>query len=80
MKKVNSGFVVCCPKCGMPAGVSSVSMQKYYCSNKTCSTRFTGWVVNGFVITFETDREDSPDSFERFETCKDKLIKLRAFQ
>lgn len=79
MKKVSDGLVVACPKCGMPAGVvTTVSMQRYFCSNKTCSTKFTGWVVNGFVITFLTQEDESVNNLNGFDACKDKLKQMAA--
>ena len=79
LKKVEAGHVVCCPKCGTVSGNSEVSVEHYYCSNKKCNTRFTGWVVNGFVITFETVNETSLESIDRFGACKEKLIQLLDF-
>ena len=80
MKKVSEGYAVCCPKCGTLIGVSSVSIENHYCPNKDCRTRYTAWVIDGFVICFETGKDDNANSFNRLDTCKDKLTKLIALQ
>lgn len=69
MKIVTRGKVVCCPKCGTCATVSEVGMDRFVCKNKDCNTRFGGWVVNGFVITFEVNNSDDDDYLSKFETC-----------
>ncbi len=76
MKISNRGKVVCCPRCGTCATVSEISMDRFVCKNKDCNTKFEGWVVNGFVITFEVGSSEEEDYLRKFETCKDKLQKL----
>lgn len=80
MKIVTRGKVVCCPKCGTCATVSEVGMDRFVCKNKDYNTRFGGWVVNGFVITFEVNNSDDDDYLSKFETCKDKLQMLDALK
>ncbi len=80
MKIVTRGKVVCCPKCGTCATVSEIGMDRFVCKNKECNTRFGGWVVNGFVITFEENSADDEDYLSKFETCKDKLQMLNALK
>ncbi len=72
MKKVTRGKVVCCPFCGTAATVSEVAMDQFSCRN--CSSKFGGWVVNGFVVTFETDSDE--DYLQKFDACKEKLQML----
>ena len=55
-------------------------MDRFVCKNKDCNTRFGGWVVNGFVITFEVNNSDDDDYLSKFETCKDKLQMLDALK
>ena len=78
MKIVTKGKVVCCPKCGTCATVSEIGMDRFVCKNKDCNTRFGGWVVNGFVVTFEENNIDGEDYLSKFEACKDKLQMLNA--
>jgi len=74
MKRVSKGRVVCCPLCGTTATVSEVAMDQFSCRN--CGARFGGWVVNGFVVTFESDKEE--DYLQKFDACKEKLQMLYA--
>ena len=53
MKVVTRGKFVCCPKCGTRATVTEVGMDRFICKNKDCNARFGGWVVDGFVVTYE---------------------------
>lgn len=80
MKNTSTGKVVCCPKCGTCATVSEIGMDRLVCKNKACNTKFGGWVVSGFVITFEESNTDNDDYLSRFETCKDKLLKLNSLK
>ena len=74
MKLITKGMVVCCPKCGTAASISEIGIDRFVCKN--CKTRFGGWVVNGFVVTYEDNCEE--DYLLKFESCKDKLQKLIA--
>ena len=78
MKDVTRGMFVCCPKCGTHATVTEVGMDRFICKNKDCNARFGGWVVNGFVVTFEENNTEDEDYLSKFETCKDKLQMLNA--
>lgn len=74
MKKVTSGSVVCCPKCGALASISEIGIDRLRC--KKCNLEFGSWVVGGFVTVFEIDSSDNQDYLERFENCRDKIKKL----
>ena len=76
MKQVTRGKVVCCPKCGTCATISEIGMDRFICKNKDCVTKFGGWVINGFVITFEENSADEVDYLSKFASCNDKLQKL----
>lgn len=51
MQQVESGMVVCCPKCGATASVSKIGIENFAC--RKCSAKFGAWVVNGFAVVFE---------------------------
>ena len=53
MQQVESGMVVCCPKCGATASVSKIGIENFAC--RKCSAKFGAWVVNGFAVVFEND-------------------------
>ncbi|MBR9945682.1 hypothetical protein KE530_04295 [Clostridiaceae bacterium Marseille-Q4145] len=72
MKPVTKGVVVCCPKCGTVASVIRIGIGQYVC--KSCKTKFTCWVVNGFSVTFEDDGDKN--YLTKFEACKTQLKKL----
>lgn len=72
MKPVTRGMVVCCPKCGTVASVIKIGIGQYVCKN--CKVKFGGWVVNGFVVTFE-DKGDA-NYLTKFEECRLKLQRL----
>ena len=72
MKMANKGKVVCCPKCGTCATISEVGMDRFVCKNKNCNAKFGGWVVSGFVVTFEDFNSDE-DYLDKFDACRDKL-------
>jgi len=78
MKRVTKGMVVCCPKCGTAASVSEVTIGEFACKN--CNTKFGGWVVDGFVVTFESGADENEDYLIRFENCKDKLKTLSSLK
>ncbi len=75
MKVATKGRVVCCPRCGTCGTVSEIGMNRLLCKNKDCNTKFGGWVVNGFVITFEETDSDY-DYLSMFDACKAKLEML----
>ena len=74
MKAVENGFVVCCPKCGYRATVSSIGIHSLHCDN--CKHDFAGWVVGGYVVTHETNGVDITNCIERFDACRNKLKEL----
>lgn len=74
MKRVSSGFVVCCPKCGAPATVSEIGMDRLKC--RKCNHDFGCWVIGGFVTTFEVKESDAVDSKSLIDDYWVKLQKL----
>ena len=72
MKPVTRGMVVCCPKCGTVANIAEIGIGQHVCKN--CKVKFGGWVVNGFVVTFE-DKGDA-NYLTKFEECRLKLQRL----
>jgi hypothetical protein len=73
MKVVTRGKFVCCPKCGTRATVTEVGMDRFICKNKDCNARFGGWVVDGFVVTYEEKNNEDEDILSKFEACRGKL-------
>lgn len=74
MKRVSSGSVVCCPKCGAPATVSEIGMDRLKC--RKCNLDFCSWVIGGFVTTFEANDADTMDSKRKIEDYWVMLQKL----
>ena len=70
MQQVESGMVVCCPKCGATASVSKIGIENFAC--RKCSAKFGAWVVNGFAVVFENDGSDGEDDLRRFQKCQQK--------
>ena len=59
MQQVESGMVVCCPKCGATASVSKIGIENFAC--RKCSAKFGAWVINGFAVVFENNGSDGED-------------------
>ncbi len=74
MQQVESGMVVCCPKCGTTASVSKIGIENFAC--RKCSAKFGAWVVNGFAVVFENNGSDGEDDLRRFQKCQQKIQML----
>ena len=71
MQQVESGMVVCCPKCGATASVSKIGIENFAC--RKCSAKFGAWVINGFA---ENNGSDGEDDLKRFQKCQQKIQML----
>lgn len=80
MKKVERGSVVCCPKCGTAASVSEIELGSHVCKN--CGTKFGGFVMDAFVLTFEwgPEEQDYMERLEHFERCRSKMIAFKTLE
>ena len=74
MQQVESGMVVCSPKCAATASVSKNGIENFAC--RKCSAKFGAWVVNGFAVVFENNGSDGEDDLRRFQKCQQKIQML----